>query len=84
MNSTFLLGGHLFSCYDALDYLPPSNSNMSIWLEVDGQNSFDKIYSAIIENGGHIITPAEDTFWNSQYAKVLDKFGVTWELNMQK
>jgi PhnB protein len=26
----------------------------------------------------------QDTFWNSKYAIVTDKYGITWELNFPK
>jgi PhnB protein len=26
----------------------------------------------------------QDTFWNSRYGVVTDKYGITWELNLSK
>ncbi|AEM79984.1 PhnB protein [Thermoanaerobacter thermohydrosulfuricus] len=57
-------------------------TNVSLTLEFDTEEAIDKAYTALSE-GGKIHMELQKTFWNAKYAKVTDKFGITWDLNYQ-
>ena len=58
-------------------------SALSLALEFESAEEIQQIYN-LLSHGGEIFMELQDTFWGAKYAKVRDKFGVTWDLNHQK
>lgn len=56
--------------------------NISLTLEFDTEEAIDKTY-ADLSDGGNVYMELQKTFWNAKYAKITDKFGVSWDLNYQ-
>lgn len=84
MYSMFTLGEQKFGACDISDDTKHTVGNqISIWLEIDTQESIDTIYSYLEEKGCTVIMELADSLWESKYAKVQDMFGVMWELNCQ-
>lgn len=67
------------------DVFGEKKSGSTIWLslEMDSENEIKKVYDQLIEDG-HVQMELQETFWGSVYAVVVDKNGVTWELNLSQ
>jgi len=57
--------------------------NMWLMMDAETEEEINSLYQKLAENG-HIKMELQDTFWNSKYAVVIDRYGVTWELNYGK
>lgn len=57
----------------------------NIWLTLDLETE-DEIHSifAALAKDGQVKMELQDTFWNSKYGIVVDKYGLIWELNFAK
>jgi PhnB protein len=64
------------------DHLNKGN-NIQLVLELESESEINKLYE-VLSKDGQVKMELQDTFWNSKYAIVTDKFGITWELNFQK
>ena len=83
MNSTIKIGNFTICAYDVLEDELKDGNRISVWLEIDTEESIRLIYERFLQSDCNIITKLETTFWNSLYAKVQDPFGFVWELNCQ-
>lgn len=54
----------------------PGN-NFSLSLQADSREHADKLYAAL-SAGGMATMPMADTFWNSYFGMLTDKFGIAW------
>ncbi|MBP1040709.1 glyoxalase/bleomycin resistance/extradiol dioxygenase family protein [Vagococcus sp. BWB3-3] len=61
-----------------------ASSQTSIWLELEKGADIKLLEDKMLATGSKSLTKLEETFWDSFYAKVEDKFGIIWELNAQK
>ncbi|PLS37070.1 hypothetical protein CYV26_00585 [Carnobacterium maltaromaticum] len=61
-----------------------ANSQISIWLEIEKDADIKLLEEKMLATGSKSIIKLEETFWDSLYAKIEDKFGIIWELNAQK
>ncbi|KOS61311.1 glyoxalase/bleomycin resistance/extradiol dioxygenase family protein [Lysinibacillus agricola] len=61
-----------------------TGSQVSIWLELEKNADIKRLEEKMLATGSKSITKLEETFWDSLYAKIEDKFGIIWELNAQK
>jgi PhnB protein len=85
-NSTFKLGESIFYAGDIVDDGKErwqQGNQVSIWLEITNGDELIQIEHQLINTGGKSIIGIHETFWNSQYTKVQDKYGMIWELNVQ-
>ncbi|MBE4907546.1 VOC family protein [Bacillus luteolus] len=58
-------------------------NQLSLVLEFENQEEINKVYKRLSETGT-VYMELQDTFWGATFAKVKDKFGITWDLNYQK
>lgn len=58
-------------------------TNVALMIECESVEEVNHLYNALLEDGKAIME-LQDTFWGAKYAKVLDKFGYTWDLNFEK
>lgn len=67
------------------DVFKPQIKGNNIWIaqEMSSEDELNDIYGALSKDGV-IKMELQDTFWNSRFAVVTDKFGITWELNFTK
>jgi len=80
MGDTVLMGS------DSLDSTGADlvkGNNFSISVGADSTEEADKVFQALAE-GGKVIMPMADTFWNAYYGLVVDKFGIKWMMNYDK
>jgi PhnB protein len=57
-------------------------NHFSIHLSPNSKDDADRFFSAL-SNGGQILMPLEDTFWNTYFGMVIDKFGIKWMINYE-
>ena len=82
MMATFELNGSLFACSDSFikhewDFTP----GVSIFVECKSETEIKK-YLEKLSEGGSILMPLDNYGWSSKFAFVVDKFGVSWQLNL--
>jgi PhnB protein len=58
-------------------------NNIQLVLELESESEINKVYE-VLSKDGQVKMELQDTFWNSKYAVVTDKYGITWELNFPK
>ena len=55
-------------------------SNVSLAFTFESEDEIRQVYDAL-RDGGDVRMELQDTFWNSIYGKVEDKFGIIWDLD---
>lgn len=58
-------------------------SRIALNINFDSEEEQKRVYEALQE-GGVIEMELAETFWNSIYASVIDKFGIPWSLDYAK
>lgn len=63
----------------------PSNfgNGMSISIELDSIESVKSAFNALKE-GGTVTMELQETFWNSCFGSLVDKFGVNWMISLSE
>ena len=75
---------------DAIVYLADSGSsksdmgNVDVLLEIDNKHEIQSYFENAKKEGFTIAWELEKTFWGAWYAKVVDPFGIGWQLNFQE
>lgn len=54
--------------------------NVSLSIQLDDSKEQDKIFEKLSQ-GGRVLMPLEDTFWNSRFGLIADRYGITWMLD---
>lgn len=80
MGDTVLMGS---DSLDSNDAALVQGTNFSISVAAESTKEADKVFQALAE-GGKVIMPMADTFWNAYYGLVVDKFGIKWMMNYDK
>lgn len=62
---------------------PSNGSSISIALHVDTAEEADKVFSGLSE-GGKVIMPLSETFWADRFGMLVDRFGISWMINLEK
>lgn len=86
VNATLKLNGHALGVADTMlgqTLIKPEKTQQSIWLEVSDEATIQGMYQQLVEAKATVVTALEPSLWQSNYGKVQDPFGVTWELNQQ-
>lgn len=58
-------------------------NNVSLSLHFSDVNKLEKAFNGLAE-GGQILMPAQETFWAHRFGMLIDKYGVSWMVNMDK
>lgn len=61
---------------------PTRGSNISLSLNVKNVSRAEQLFNALAE-GGKIEMPLQETFWNSLFGTLTDKFGIPWMINCE-
>lgn len=87
-HASFKLGESVILANDFLEKKSKENcsasSLISIWIEIEKDADIRLLEERMLATGSKSIIKLEETFWDSLYAKIEDKFGIIWELNAQK
>lgn len=83
MHATFELNGLKFMCSDSppvhnWDFTPA----VSIYIECESEESINFVYRSLKEDG-EIAMPLDNYGFSKQYAWIVDRFGVSWQLNLK-
>jgi PhnB protein len=55
-------------------------NNIQLSVHCETMEEIRKLFKALGE-GGKVIMPLADTFWNAHFGMIADKFGIHWMLN---
>lgn len=62
------------------DFKGIAGNLFNVSISIDDRKEASRLFHALSE-GGEIIMPLEDTFWNAYFGMVRDQFGVQWMVN---
>ena len=79
----FELNGSQFACSDSYikhewDFTP----GVSNWVDCQSEEEQQKLFSALSENG-KVMMPLDNYGFSQRFAFVEDRFGVSWQLNLE-
>lgn len=82
--ATFSLAGQRFMCIDsyvkhAFGFTPA----VSLFVECDTEAELDRLYGALAEQGTELM-PLGSYGFSAKFGWVNDRFGVSWQLNLQE
>jgi len=83
MHATFRLNGKLFMCSDS----PPIHEwgftpAVSNYVECKDESQLERLFAALSENG-QVMMPLNNYGFSQKFGFVEDRFGVSWQLNLQ-
>jgi PhnB protein len=58
-------------------------NDVTLMLGFESEAEQTKVFEALLE-GGKVVMPLEDTFWNARFGSLVDKYGFNWSLNCDK
>ena len=78
----FELNGSKFACSDSYikhewDFTP----GVSIWVSCTSDEEIEKLF-AKLSKGGQVMMPLNNYGWSQKFGFVEDRFGVSWQLNL--
>ena len=65
---------------DGMDYAPPAGISVSL----SGDDDTLRGYFDGLAEGGTITMPLEKQVWGDEFGMVLDKFGISWMVNISQ
>ncbi|KAB7704298.1 VOC family protein [Bacillus aerolatus] len=84
MHARFGKGDFLIMVSDAfLGQSVETGNHISLALTFENEEEIQRVYDALRQDG-MVHMELQDTFWNSKFAKVQDRFGVIWDLDYPK
>jgi predicted 3-demethylubiquinone-9 3-methyltransferase (glyoxalase superfamily) len=83
MHATFELNGLKFMCSDSppvhnWDFTPA----VSNYVECESEQEIERLFSKLSENGA-VAMPLDNYGFSQKFGWVVDKFGVSWQLNLK-
>lgn len=80
---SFTVAGQTIRVFDspvkhAFDFTPSS----SLFVECESEAELDRLFAALVE-GGSALMPLGDYGFSRKFGWVNDRFGVSWQLNLQ-
>jgi PhnB protein len=74
-------GSAVLMASDTLPGMPfRRGTNFAISIECESVEEIEKLFKAFSE-GSQVTMPLQDTFWNSRFGMLTDRFGVGWMFN---
>ncbi|MEW9677231.1 VOC family protein [Lentibacillus sp. L22] len=68
---------------DVFDNQIENGNNILLGPDLESEEEITRIYN-FLANDGEVQMELQDTFWGAKHAIVIDKYGVSWELNYTK
>lgn len=82
MQASFSLKGQEFMCIDSnVKHEFTFTPSFSIFLTCDTEDEINRLYESLIESGGPLMPLGEYGF-SKKFGWLVDKFGVSWQLNL--
>lgn len=84
LHAAFSLNGQVFMCMDsfakhAFTFTP----SISLYITCDTEAEIDRVFGELAEDGG-VLMPLAAYPFSKRFGWVADKFGVSWQLNLEK
>lgn len=79
IGDTVLMGSDTMSEMGDVDF----GDNFAISINAKSKAEADDFFAKLSE-GGNIIMPLQDTFWDAYFGQLKDKFGINWMLNFDQ
>ena len=84
MHATFTLNGSEFMCIDSnVEHEWTFTPAVSIYINCESENEIDQLFQKLSE-GGKVFMELDTYDFSQKYAWVADRFGVSWQLNLEK
>ncbi len=82
MQATFSLKGQEFMCIDSfVKHEFTFTPSFSMFYTCDSEKEIDRLYENLM-NGGQALMPLGDYSFSKKFGWIVDKFGVSWQLNL--
>jgi predicted 3-demethylubiquinone-9 3-methyltransferase (glyoxalase superfamily) len=80
--ATFSLKGQEFMCIDSnVEHEFTFTPSFSLFITCDTEEEINRLYENLSEGGG-VLMPLDDYSFSKKFGWVVDKFGVSWQLNL--
>jgi len=81
-HATFRLNGNLFMCSDSpMKHEWNFTPGVSNFIECENEEMLQGFFDKLSE-GGQVLMPPADYGWSQKFAFVNDKYGISWQLNL--
>ncbi|MGG3574021.1 VOC family protein [Bacillus gobiensis] len=81
MQAVFSLKGQEFMCIDSnVKHEFTFTPSFSVFLTCDSEEEITRLYESL-SDGGSALMPLGDYFFSKKFGWIVDKFGVSWQLN---
>jgi PhnB protein len=82
MHGSITVGGQEFMGADIApeQYEPPKGFSLSI--QIKNTAEAERIFHALAKDG-KVILPLEKTFWAERFGRLVDPFGIPWQINCE-
>lgn len=78
MHAELTIGGGKLMASDAPPHMPsPSDSNITVCLELDDNDDMKRKFDALAA-GGQVVMPIHDAFWGATFGMLKDVYGIRW------
>jgi predicted 3-demethylubiquinone-9 3-methyltransferase (glyoxalase superfamily) len=80
--AVFSLKGQEFMCIDSnVKHEFTFTPSFSLFITCDTEEEINRLYEKLIEGGGALM-PLDDYYFSKKFGWVVDKFGISWQLNL--
>ena len=80
--ATFTLQGREYMCIDShVKHQFTFTPSFSLFITADTEEEIDRLYRQLSE-GGAVLMPLGDYSFSRKFGWVVDKFGVSWQINL--
>lgn len=86
MHASIDIGGDLIMFSDLIKDMTSKmivGNNIDIMYSIKDFDKLKNVYDKLAD-GGQILMPFAATFWSKGYGKLVDKFGIGWQLNVDE
>ena len=81
--ATFRLAGSDFSCADSpIRHDWGFTPAVSLWVDCDNSDELQRLFERL-SDGGFVYMPLDNYGFSTQFGWLGDRFGLTWQLNLQ-
>ena len=80
IGETILMGSDRNDAFDEANFT--QGTNFSLSLAPESKDESDRLFAALSE-GGNVVMPMADTFWNAYFGMFVYKFGIQWIINQE-
>jgi predicted 3-demethylubiquinone-9 3-methyltransferase (glyoxalase superfamily) len=83
MHAVFTLCGQQVHCTDSpIKHAFTFTPSFSLWVDLDDESNFERIFEKLSKDGS-VLMPPNNYGFSKRFAWINDRFGVSWQLNVQ-